>query len=86
MIDKLFYICLGYSICSTIVIVILIKKPSITYEISRLTQKTKRNRDSNIKSDITPTINIKPDKTAKKEGVFKKWKNKRLLKKAANNN
>jgi hypothetical protein len=78
---KLLYILIGYSICATLVIIVLIKKPSITYEISKLTQKTKRNRDSNIKNNITPTINVKPDKKAKKEGVIKRWKNKRLTKK-----
>lgn len=81
MIDKLFYIMLGYSICSTVVIIILIKKPSITYEISRLTQKTKRNRGSIVKSDITPTIDTSGAKTKKKEGLFKRLRNKRLTKK-----
>lgn len=78
--DKIVLILIGWALCSTLVIIILIKKPSVVYEISKLTQKTKRNRDSNIKSDITPTINITPVKTAKK-GVFRKWKNKRLTKK-----
>lgn len=86
MTDKLLYIFIGYSICATLVIIILIKKPSITYKIAKSVAKIKRNRDSNIENEITPTINIKPDKTPKKEKLLKRWKNKRLLKKAANNN
>jgi hypothetical protein len=75
MVDKLLYIFIGYSICATLIIIILIKKPSITYKIAKSIQKTKRNKGSSVQNDITPTINTETRKKRRKQrknGILKR--------------
>ena len=75
------FILLGYSIATTLYIILLINQPNITYQISRLKQVSKRNKDSNIKNDITPVIDVDSVKKPKKDRLLKRLINKRKLKK-----
>lgn len=78
------WLLLGYSICSTIVWIVLANKPTYDYNIDNLKQKNKRNKDSTIDNDISANINIKqPDK---REQRRTKRQNKRLTKKKKDGN
>lgn len=71
-------ILIGYSICATLVIIILswilYKRPTTKNEIANLKQKNKRNRDSSIDNDITPTLNIEAKKQRPKHRFRRKNK------------
>lgn len=88
MMDKAFLIVLGWALCSTAMSCffgwLLFKKQSTTNKIANLKQKTKRNKDSTIENDITPTVNVEAvQKRIKqpKEGLLSRLKEKRQLKK-----
>ena len=72
------YFLIGWATVSTLLAFwlgwLLYKRPTTENEISIGKHVTKRNRDSNIKSDITPTIETKTPKKARKRILTKRRK------------
>lgn len=75
MADKLLYILIGYSICATIVIIILASKTINKYEIDADIKNKKGLMTDNV---FKGSVGLK---TPKREGLLKRLKNRRLTKK-----
>jgi hypothetical protein len=78
MADKIMYALIGWALAMTVITIfvgwLLYKKTTVDNNITIKRHVTKRNRDSNIKSDITPTIETNEPKKARKRILTKRRK------------